>query len=141
MVAPDGRIVNVNKNSYPDIFFGLKGGFNNFGIVTNFKMRTVPQTLVYGGHLFYSQPQFEAAIKAIVNLQAKNKDPRVLIIALFNITPKQFSLILFLFYDAPTAPKGTFDEFLAIPHVSTVKTQSYLSFVQELNVSLIQTPR
>ncbi len=75
----------MNNNSYPDIFFGLKGGFNNFGIVTNFNLRVVPQTQVYGGALVYSPLQFEALVPAIVNFQANNKDPKAQIIASFAI--------------------------------------------------------
>ena len=37
-----------------------------------------------------------------------------------------------MFYDAPTAPPGTFDDFLNIPGatISDVKTRSLLSLVQ-----------
>jgi hypothetical protein len=125
----------VNNNSYPDIFFGLKGGLNNFGIVTNFNMRAVPQTQVYGGLLIYSPLQFDGLIQAMVNFQANNKDPKAQIIGSFIIAPGEFIFILIVFYDAPTAPNGTFDEFLAIYPYGTLQTQSYLSLVQASPVS------
>lgn len=30
LVLPSGQIVTVTATSYPDLFFGLKGGMNNF---------------------------------------------------------------------------------------------------------------
>lgn len=51
VLAPDGDIVTAtadNKNS--DLFWALKGGGNNFGVVTNFRMRTIPAPIsVWGG--------------------------------------------------------------------------------------------
>lgn len=131
----------MNNNSYPDIFFGLKGGLNNFGIVTNFKMRVVPQTLVYGGALLYFPTQFEAIVKAMVEFQAKNKDPKAQIFGFFIVAYGRFTLSLFIFYDAPTAPAGIFDDFLVIAPLGTLKTQTFLSLIQEPTVSRLATIR
>jgi hypothetical protein len=121
----------VNSNSYPDIFFGLKGGFNNFGIVTNFNMLAVPQTQVYAGYISYTPSQFTMAIQALANFQVRSKDPKAEIVGFLAITGGQFFLSVYCFYDAPIAPNGTFDEFLSAPHTTnTLQTQSYLSFVQ-----------
>lgn len=34
VVLADGKIVNANETSYPDLFRVLKGGANNYGIVS-----------------------------------------------------------------------------------------------------------
>jgi hypothetical protein len=34
VVFADGTIRDVNPQSYPDLYFALRGGGNNFGIVT-----------------------------------------------------------------------------------------------------------
>lgn len=39
VVLADGRIVNATKDTYSDLFVVLKGGSNNFGIVTRFTIK------------------------------------------------------------------------------------------------------
>ncbi|KAH7102172.1 hypothetical protein BKA62DRAFT_829528 [Auriculariales sp. MPI-PUGE-AT-0066] len=41
VVLASGEIVDANATSNPDLFWALKGGSNNFGIVTRFDLRTV----------------------------------------------------------------------------------------------------
>ena len=59
-----GNIVNANSTSHPDLFFALKGGSNNFGVVTRFELKTFPQGKVWGGPIGYGissrKEQFEA---------------------------------------------------------------------------------
>ena len=126
-MTPTGRIIYVNKNSYPDLFFGLKGGLNNFGIVTRFRMHAVPQTQVYAGILVYFLPQFNALAQAFGNFQDNNKDPKAQIIGFLTATGGQLAFIVDIFYDAPTIPPGIFDEFLLISHAGNLQTQSYTS--------------
>ena len=42
LVRPDGTFVKVDEVSEPDLFFALKGGLNNFGLVTTFTLKTYP---------------------------------------------------------------------------------------------------
>ncbi|KAH6654804.1 FAD binding domain protein [Truncatella angustata] len=49
VVLPNATIVNVSETVNPDLYFALRGGGNNFGIVTNFQVRVIPQGTVMGG--------------------------------------------------------------------------------------------
>ena len=51
LVTADSEILQVNRSSHPDLFFALRGGGNNFGIVTRLDMRTFPQGSMWGGSL------------------------------------------------------------------------------------------
>jgi len=53
VVLPNGTIANVNRRSNPTLFSALRGGGNNFGIVTRFDMETFPQGKLWGGYQFY----------------------------------------------------------------------------------------
>ena len=49
VVLGDGSIVTANRTTHPDLWLALKGGSNNFGIVTRFDIRTFPQSRFWGG--------------------------------------------------------------------------------------------
>lgn len=46
-------MTNVNQKSSPDLYWALRGGGNNFGIVTNFDLDIHPQGDVWGGQNFW----------------------------------------------------------------------------------------
>lgn len=49
LVLVEGKVVSVTAESYPDLFWALKGGSNNFGIVTKFRLATLPSDQIYAG--------------------------------------------------------------------------------------------
>ena len=52
VVTADGEILQVDEENHPDLFWAIRGGGGNFGVVTRFKyrLREVPE--VVGGMLF-----------------------------------------------------------------------------------------
>ncbi|KAI9682137.1 MAG: hypothetical protein M1817_000191 [Caeruleum heppii] len=67
MVLASGEIVKVNGQTRPDLFKAMKGGSNNFGIVTRFDLITFPQGPFWGGVVAYPYSTSDAQIKAFVN--------------------------------------------------------------------------
>lgn len=53
VVLANGSISNISQTSHPDLYFALRGGGSNFGIVTRFDLETHQQGLFWGGHKFY----------------------------------------------------------------------------------------
>ena len=53
VVLADGRIVTANKSENPDLYWGLRGGGGNFGIVTSFQFQAHPVNMVYAGPVFW----------------------------------------------------------------------------------------
>src|SRR5919199_5418643 len=53
VVSADGELLRVSAYEHSDLFWGLKGGGGNFGIVTSMEFALYPLTTVYGGNLFY----------------------------------------------------------------------------------------
>ncbi len=54
MVLADGKAITASPTQNPDLFWGVRGGGGNFGIVTSFEYRLHPVgPEVYGGVLFY----------------------------------------------------------------------------------------
>src|SRR5207245_9237131 len=53
VVLADGRIVTANKSENADLYWGLRGGGGNFGIVTSFLFQAHPVNMVYAGPVFW----------------------------------------------------------------------------------------
>ena len=53
VVLSDGRLVHANQDKNPDLFWALRGGGGNFGVVTSFKYRLHPVDTIIGGPMFW----------------------------------------------------------------------------------------
>jgi hypothetical protein len=53
LVTGDGRFVRTDREREPDLFWALRGGGGNFGVVTALELRLVPVSEVYAGILWW----------------------------------------------------------------------------------------
>ena len=52
VVTADGEIVTVDAESHPELFWAIRGGGGNFGVVSRFRYRLHPVNRIVGGMLF-----------------------------------------------------------------------------------------
>ena len=54
VVSADGELVTAGADEHPDLFWALRGGGGNFGVVTSLEFRLYPVAEVYAGMSLYS---------------------------------------------------------------------------------------
>jgi FAD/FMN-containing dehydrogenase len=63
VVTALGELVKANAHENADLFWALKGGGGNFGIVTSLEFALYPVTRVFGGNLFYPVERAEEVLE------------------------------------------------------------------------------
>ncbi|KAM3067986.1 hypothetical protein ACMFMF_009353 [Clarireedia jacksonii] len=74
VVLASGEIVNANATSHPQLLRALKGGSNNFGVVTRLDLLAFPQGKFWGGQIIH--PYTLAALEHFVDaVSTYSSDP------------------------------------------------------------------
>src|SRR4028118_2238562 len=63
VVNAEGELVKANAHENADLFWALKGGGGNFGVVTSLEFALYPITHVFGGNLFYPVERAEEVLE------------------------------------------------------------------------------
>lgn len=63
VVLADGRLLTANEEENEDLFWAVRGGGGNFGVVTSFLFRAHPVETVYGGPIIWPIDQAEEIMR------------------------------------------------------------------------------
>jgi FAD/FMN-containing dehydrogenase len=64
LVLADGSIVRANADENPDLFWAIRGGGGNFGVVTSFLFRMHPVNMVQAGPTFWPLEESADVLRA-----------------------------------------------------------------------------
>jgi hypothetical protein len=63
MVLADGRLVTASAEENPDLFWAIRGGGGNFGVVTSFLFQAHPVHTIYGGPIIWPVDQAQEIMR------------------------------------------------------------------------------
>ncbi|KAF2114934.1 hypothetical protein BDV96DRAFT_494287 [Lophiotrema nucula] len=136
VVLSNGTIVNANATHATDLFIALKGGSNNFGIVTRFDLRTFRQGDLWGGGIVYPNSTFEKLLGTFTSFkQLESFDPFAEIELSFVYLGSSSTSIATssLYYAKPVVNATTFMPFMLVePQLSnTLRISNTSDFAKE----------
>src|SRR5215469_302531 len=74
VVTVDGREVEASQNSNPDLFWAIRGGGGNFGVVTGFEYRLYPVSEILAGALIYPAGRISELLQAYIKFTGTAPD-------------------------------------------------------------------
>ncbi|KAI0382442.1 putative oxidoreductase [Hypomontagnella monticulosa] len=120
VVLANGSIVNANSEENPDLLFALRGGSNNFGVVTRTDFQAFEQGPVWGGVVYYDTSTLDEQLKAFVDFNsADSYDEYASLITNFGFAAGHGAVILNnLEYTKAEENPAVFQPFTRIPSLS-----------------------
>ncbi|MFL5723579.1 MAG: FAD-binding oxidoreductase, partial [Chloroflexota bacterium] len=88
IATADGRVVTASEESHPDLFWAVRGGGGNFGVVTRFQFKLYPVGEILGGALF--MPATRDVLRGLVPIAAAAPEELSTISFLMALPPAPF---------------------------------------------------
>ena len=88
IVTADGREITVSEDSHPDLFWAVRGGGGNFGVVTRFQFKLYPVGQILGGALF--MPATKEVLRSLVPIAASAPEELSTISFIMALPPAPF---------------------------------------------------
>jgi FAD/FMN-containing dehydrogenase len=88
VVTADGRLLTASTEENPDLFWALRGGGGNFGVVTEFRFRLHSVGMILGGAIVY--PATPAVLRDYAAVAQEAPDELTTITMVMNAPPLPF---------------------------------------------------
>jgi FAD/FMN-containing dehydrogenase len=130
IITPDGQLLIANAEQNTDLYWALRGGGGNFGIVTSFKYRLYPIASVTAGWIYYPIEKAREVIGFYRDFVDRSSD-RMHAEGVFAVLPDGAkSCAVALCYNGPAAEAADAIEplrqFGVVPSLDDVRRMSYL---------------
>ena len=110
LVTPKGELREVTADSEPDLFWALRGGGGNFGVVTEIEIDLVPAADLYGGGLYLPGETAPEVLAAFGRATAAAPDALTLSVAFLTLPD---------IVAVPEALRGRFVSHVRVAHLGS----------------------
>jgi FAD/FMN-containing dehydrogenase len=142
IVTSDGRLITASEQEHSDLFWAVRGGGGNFGVVTRFQFRLFPVSMIFGGALF--MPPTKEVLRSLGPIAASAPEALTTISFLMSAPPAPFIpaelhgkptlAIMFVFDGDPEAGQAAIEPFrqVATPMAELVMPMPYVGIYELL---------
>jgi FAD/FMN-containing dehydrogenase len=113
VVTADGAVREVSPTSEPELFWGMRGGKGNLGVVTEITVDLVPVSRLYGGGIFFDGEHAPELLRAYRDWSAGLDEQTNSSIGLLRLPPIP---------DIPEPLRGRFVVHLRVVHLGGTQT-------------------
>jgi FAD/FMN-containing dehydrogenase len=131
LVTAAGELITAGADRHPELFWGLRGGGGNFGVVTSFEFRLHPVgPQLYGGLLLYPATGATAVLAGMRDFVAGAPDELGRLIGLVTAPDGTPAVMLVLVYNGPPDAGARVVEPLRALGPPLVDTRGVMSYRQ-----------
>ncbi|MEU4160764.1 FAD-binding oxidoreductase [Actinoplanes sp. NPDC026670] len=110
IVTADGQVRTVDADTEPDLFWAIRGGKGNFGVITSLTVALFPVTRFYGGGLFFEGGHASAVLTAYRKMIETAPETLTASVAFLRLPPLPF---------VPEPLRGRFTVHVRIAHLGS----------------------
>jgi FAD/FMN-containing dehydrogenase len=103
IVTADGVVRRASATENPELFWGVRGGGGNFGVVTAFEYRLHPVSTMYGGMLVFPFPRAREVLRVYRELAASAPDALTIFAGLLSAPDGMPITAIFVGYNGPAS--------------------------------------
>ncbi|KAF2873718.1 hypothetical protein BDV95DRAFT_351819 [Massariosphaeria phaeospora] len=137
VILASGELVHANANENPDLWISLRGGLNNFGIVTAFKMNTFELGPIWGGVTYYMPDAFSQLVHATVDFVNNEVDEDTHIMSSAGYAFGNHVATCCMYQTKGLENPPSLQRFTSLPHqiegYGTMRTSTHIDFCNELS--------
>lgn len=124
IITADGRVLRVSETEHPDLFWAIRGGGGNFGVITSFDFYAQPCKAIIGGSVNYDVAEAERVLTAWTSAMREAPEELNSTIVLFSgfgpQMPPRVSVLLCYAGDDEALAAAAIEPLL---HLGTIQTQ------------------
>jgi hypothetical protein len=136
-VLASGAVVHANAQENSDLWIALRGGLNNFGVVTSIKMRTFETKSIWGGVTFFMPSAFSLLTQVTVEFVNNEVDEDTHVIASAGYAFGHNVVTCCMYQTQGLENPPSLQPFTSIPDqiesYSTMRTATHIEFCKELS--------